>query len=171
MGFKEVTSLDADTIISIGKTDKKTGKKFPTSAEGYYVGSRPVESKRGKSNLHFLQTSKGNLGVWGTTDLDRKLAQVTLGNMVRITSTGTRPTPNGDMYVYKVESDSSNSIEVNTAPAANNYTDDDNESDDTTSSYDTDDSNDTDEVPLVASKPSMSAQARVQELLKNKRKV
>lgn len=112
MGFSEVSSLDADVTIAIGKVDKKTGKAYPKQAEGYYLGSRTVESKRGSSKLHFLQTAKGNIGVWGTTDLSRKLSQVKAGTMVRITSTGTKPTPNGDMYTYRVEADKSNTIEV-----------------------------------------------------------
>lgn len=121
MGFKEVASLDADVTVALGKRDKKTGKAYPKSAEGYYLGSRKVKSRKGDSVLHFLQTKTGNLGVWGTTDLNRKLSQVPAGTMVRVTSTGMKPTPNGDMYVYKVEQDTDNSIEVNlaqeTAPA------------------------------------------------------
>lgn len=111
-GFKEVASLDADVTIAIGKKDKKTGKAYPKTAEGYYLGKRTVEGKKGESVLHFLQTEDGNLGVWGTTDLNRKLSQVKDGVMVRITSTGTKPTKNGDMYTYKVEVDASNTIEV-----------------------------------------------------------
>lgn len=115
MGFTEVSALDADVCIAIGKKDKKTGKLYPKQAEGYYLGNRAVKNKRGESTLHFLQTSIGNLGVWGTTDLDRKLGQVNPGTMVRITSTGTKPTPNGDMYTYKVELDTDNTIEVSSA--------------------------------------------------------
>lgn len=111
MGFQEVASLDADVTVALGKVDKK-GKAYPKSAEGYYLGSRKVQNKRGESTLHFLQTSEGNLGVWGTTDLNRKLNQAVPGTMVRITSTGTKPTPNGDMYTYKVEQDKANTIEV-----------------------------------------------------------
>lgn len=137
MAFKQVSSLDADVTISVGKTDKATGKPYPKQAEGYYLGNRTVQNKRGESKIHFLQTPKGNLGVWGTTDLDRKLVQVIPGNMVRITSTGTKPTPNGDMYTYKVEVDSDNTIEVsaaeNNAPEEDRSVVEDNEapSDDT----------------------------------------
>ena len=125
MAYQEVQSLDADVCVALGKTDKKTGKPYPKQAEGYYLGNREVESARGDSKLHILQTAKGNLGVWGTTDLNRKLLQVTAGVMVRITSTGTKPTPKGDMYTYKVESDPSNSIDVATAPAYTPNTDED----------------------------------------------
>ncbi len=118
MPFQEVNSLDADVTVALGKTDKKTGKAYPKQAEGYYLGKRSVANKRGESALHFLQTAAGNLGVWGTTDLNRKLGQVIPGTMVRITSTGTKPTPNGDMYTYKVEEDKTNTIEVATSEAS-----------------------------------------------------
>lgn len=112
MSFKEVSSLDAEVVVALGKKDKTTGKPYPKTAEGYFLGSRTVENKRGESKIHFLQTPKGNLGIWGTTDLNRKLGQAPVGSMVRVTSTGTKPTPNGEMYTYKVEVDSDNSIEV-----------------------------------------------------------
>src|ERR1700722_4366039 len=112
MGFKEVQSLDADVTVALGKADKETGKPYPKTAEGYYLGKRTVENKRGESQLHFLQSALAygdlglkvgqNLGIWGTTDLNRKLSEVKPGTMVRVTSTGTKPTPNGDMYTYRV---------------------------------------------------------------------
>lgn len=115
MSFKEVQTLDADTTISLGGVDRKTGKKRPTQIEGYYLGKREVDSpksKSGKASLHFLQTSKGNIGVWGKTDLDRKLDAVAPGTMVRATFTGMQGTPNGEMYKFKVEADESNTIDV-----------------------------------------------------------
>lgn len=112
MGFKEVASLDADRTIAIGKKDKQ-GKPYPKSAEGYYLGKRKVSNKRGESTLHFLRDEDGNLGVWGTTDLNRKLEGVEgTGAKVRITFTGKKATPNGDMYVYKVEVDEDDQIDV-----------------------------------------------------------
>ncbi len=115
MGFKELASLDADVTTPIGGVNKKTGKKNPSSVEGYYLGTREVESKKSKnglSKIHFLQTDKGNVGVWGKTDMDRKLDGVTPGCMIRITHTGMQPTPNGEMYKYKVEVDEDNTIQV-----------------------------------------------------------
>jgi hypothetical protein len=123
MGFREVSSLDADVTIAIGKTNKETGKPYPKQAEGYFLGNRTVESPRGDSKLHFLQTSSGNLGVWGTTDLNRKLGSVQPGTMVRITSTGKKPTPNGDMYTYKVEVDADNTIDVSSLESSGSYSD------------------------------------------------
>lgn len=116
MGFKEIASLDADKTIALGGKDKKTGKPNPTSVEGYYLGSREVENGMGKSKIHFFQTSKGNVGVWGKTDSDRKLAGVTPGVMTRISFTGMQSIPGKQpMYKYKVEVDNENTTEVSTA--------------------------------------------------------
>lgn len=115
MGFKEVNSLDADVTVAIGGRNKKTNKENPTSAEGYYLGSKKVasaKSKTGFAYIHILQTPKGNLGVWGKADMDRKVTTVMPGTMIRITHTGMQPTPNGDMYKFKIEQDDSNTIDV-----------------------------------------------------------
>lgn len=123
MGFKEVLDLDASSSIALGGVNKKTGKKNPTAVEGYYLGSRKVtspKSKGGQAYLHVLQTADGNLGVWGKTDMDRKVTAVTPGTMIRVTHTGMVPTKNGDMYKYKVEVDSENTIEVSAGSNFNN---------------------------------------------------
>ena len=115
MAFKEVNDLNPDTTIALGGTNRKTNKANPTQVEGYYMGSRKVDDKKkksGYSHIHVFQTAKGMLGVWGKTDMDRKVLAVTTGTMTRVTATGTRPTPNGEMYVFKVELDDSNTIEV-----------------------------------------------------------
>lgn len=132
MGFREVASLDADVTTALGGKNKKTGKPNPTKAEGYYLGSRKVDSKKskdGKAYIHFLQTSKGNLGVWGKTDLDRKLTTIAPGTMVRVSFDKMVPTPNGDMYKFKVEADPDNTIEVadfsDSAPSDTEETTDD----------------------------------------------
>lgn len=115
MGFTEIVSLEADQTISLGGSNRKTGKKNPTSVEGYYLGSKQVpdaKKQSGKSYIHIFQTPKGNVGVWGKTDMDRKLLSCTPGTMLRISHTGMRATKNGEMYVYKVEQDQDNTIEV-----------------------------------------------------------
>ena len=119
MGFKEVVDLDCDTTTGIGGKNKKTGKMNPTKIEGYFIGSKETPSKKSKSGiamLHILQTAKGNVGVWGKTDLDRKMLAVTRGCMIRIQANGTVPTPNGDMYKFKVEIDETNCIDVGDLP-------------------------------------------------------
>lgn len=148
MSFTEIASLDADTTIALGGVNKQTGKKNPTSVEGYYLGSRQVDGKRGKSNLHFLQTNKGNVGVWGKTDLDRKLSGVLVGTMIRASFVGMTPTPKGDMYKFKVEIDKDNTIEVATlaAGAGNSNSSSYSEDDGTYEGYGTEESVDPDEA-------------------------
>lgn len=117
MAFKQIQDLSADVTISLGGTNRKTGKKNPVSVEGYYLGSRTVadqKKKDGKSYIYFFQTATGNLGVWGKTDIDRKMGAVTPGNMTRISFDKMLKTPNGEMYKYRVEQDSDNTIEVDT---------------------------------------------------------
>lgn len=115
MGFEEIRSLDTDTTTAIGGLNRKTGKKNPSSAEGYFLGTKQVvspKSKTGYAALHILQTSAGNLGVWGKTDMDRKMQSVAPGTMVRITHSGMQATPNGEMYKFRVEVDPSNTVDV-----------------------------------------------------------
>lgn len=174
MAFTEITSLDAEQTTALGGTNRKTGKKNPTQVEGYYLGSRKVESKKSKSGfaaIHFFQTPKGNLGVWGKTDMDRKLEGVTPGSMVRVTWTGMQATPNGEMYKYKVEADKDNTIEVST-PATNSYYEEEptptaSEDDD----LDDEETDDTDEYQSSAATASASALERkkkVEALLSGK---
>lgn len=122
MAFREVQDLSADLTISLGGTNRKTGKKNPTRVEGYYLGKREVndtKKKSGKSYIYFFQTPNGNIGVWGKTDMDRKMSAVTIGAMTFIEFDKMQPTPNGDMYKYKVGVDLDNTIEVDTLPAGN----------------------------------------------------
>jgi len=184
MGFEEVISLDADITYSLGKLNKKTGKTDPKTAEGYYLGNRTVEGgKYGKSVLHFLKTPKGNLGVWGSGDLNKKLGNVSVGTMVKIEFTGMKPTPRGDMRSFKVSQDKENTIEVEISASAPAYEDElENNESDTGYSYegggqgdDGDDYEEPTETPLAAAPATNGTtaaerQARVQALLKSKAK-
>lgn len=168
MGFREVVSLDAEVTIGLGGVNKKTGKKNPTSIEGYYLGSRSVEGKKGESKIHFFQTSKGNVGVWGKTDSNRKLGGVTPGTMTRISFDKMQDTPNGEMYKYKVEVDGENTIEVGGLSAAALDSDSTiNDAGDGFSS-DEDTSDDSESLPYGAGQLNDRA-ARVQALLGKKK--
>lgn len=173
MAFTEVQDLDSDKTTALGGFNKTTGKANPTKAEGYFIGSKDVASKKARSGfakLHILQTEDGKLGIWGKTDLDRKMQGVTPGTMVRITQNGKQATPNGDMYKYKVEVDASNTIEVNvgTANRANEDTSDAPDSEELVEEEEVLD----EPTPTRASKPARAAtppnaadQAKVQALL------
>jgi hypothetical protein len=117
MGFQDIADLDCQVTTAIGGVDKKSGKKNPTTIEGYFIGTRQVpspKSKTGFAALHVLQTPKGNVGVWGKTNLDQKMTAVKAGQMIRITFTGMVETKNNPMYKYRVQVDPSQTIEVNT---------------------------------------------------------
>lgn len=187
MGFKEVASLDADFTTAIGGKNKKTGKPNPKSVEGYFLGSRTVESKKGKNGtakIHFFQTNNGNLGVWGKTDLDRKISTVAPGSMVRVTHTGMQATPNGEMYKYKVEVDADNAIDVSSLAGSEESSDsggggyEDSEETSSFSSVDDEDSGSSEDEEdaqqdaaalAAAAKAQSDRKARVQGLLKGKK--
>lgn len=180
MAFKEVSDLNADVTISLGGTNRKTGKKNPTEVEGYYLGRREVtdtKKKTGKSWIYFFQTPKGNLGVWGKTDIDRKMDSAVVGNMVKIAFDRMVATPNGEMYKYKVFQDDTNTIEVTASQGRSASTEDD---EDLTQGYATADDEEEDSytayaptanMAKVAAGATLSAadrKAKVQELLKKK---
>lgn len=173
MGFKTVSDLSTDNAIALGGFNKKTRQDNPTTITGYYLGSKDVDSpmsKTGKAKLHIFQTSGGNTGVWGKTDLDRKMGSAQVGALTRVTFDGLLEIKGKNpMYKYKVEVDTENTIDV-APPAA---TSDDSYEE---PSYDepTDSEDDVDQAPTyVAPKapavgaraPSAEQQARVQALL------
>jgi hypothetical protein len=186
MAFKQLADLDADVTYALGGRDKKSGKANPTSIEGYYIGFRQVpspKSKTGFAALHIFQTAKGNVGVWGKTNLDNKLGRVTPGLMTRVTFTGMKETKNNPMYTYSVEVDEENSIDVGTPPEASSAVDEDQAADRDYSEDDYPDSDDGEETPMdevpparaaasarpVARQSSPESRAKVQALLNKAR--
>ena len=174
MAFKELNDLNPDLTISLGGTNRKTGKANATQVEGYYMGSRTVpdnKKKSGISYIHVFQTSKGMLGVWGKTDMDRKVLAVTPGTMTRVTSTGTRPTPNGDMYVFKVEVDGDNTVQVvgsvnqNPTPQEDGANDQDGATYESAPAFDEDE-----ELVATAAAEAAAKKARVTALLNKNKK-
>jgi hypothetical protein len=181
MGYEEVNSLDADVVISLGKVDKKTGKSFPKEVEGYYLGSRTTATPRGDSTLHVFQfgPTEGNpnasnlvseyrklnvnigesVGVWGTTSLNIKLGEVKKGAMTLVTSTGTKPTKNGDMYTYRVKQDKNNVKELDNDDGSYNaeYLD---------ASNDPDASSDDDSYDLEAAALAAERKAKVEAAIR-----
>lgn len=179
MGFKPILDLDCDTAIALGGFNKKSRSENPTVIEGYFLGSKVVDSpksKDGKAKLHIFQTADGNVGVWGKTDLDRKMLSVSPGSMTRAAFAGMAPSKNGEMYKYRVEQDSENTIDVVTAPKNVPVEALDAEED----SYDEDslDEEAAEEIPATrpvapkvpAKTPSSEQQAKIQALLNKNRK-
>lgn len=118
MAFQELPDMDCEVSFAIGGFDKKARKDNPTTATGYFIGSKQVPSKKSKTGfafLHIFQKPGGdNFGVWGKTDLDRKMRAVEAGQLTKISFVGMKETENNPMYKYKVQVDKEDTIEVTT---------------------------------------------------------
>lgn len=173
MSFTEVISLEADVTYSLGKLNKKTGKKDPSSVEGYYIGKREVDTKLGKSLIHFFKTKTGNVAVWGSTNLNHKLAGIGIGTMTKVDFVGMKPTPRGEMRSFKVAQDKANFIEVAVEYSEPSLDEDGNEDDNGYSNNGTEEDADpedeeSEESPLAASSTQPRRQT-VQELLNSRK--
>jgi len=191
MAFKEVADLDCNETTALGGVNKKTNKKNPTSITGYYIGSREVDSpksKTGKAKLHIFQAASGNIGVWGKTDLDKKMQEATPGAMTRVSFTGMQQTKNNPMYKFKVEIDLEDTIDVGygSGNGANQEEYGDVDGPDAGAPDYSDDSDDSslddvaDDVPppprakappVPAKAPSADSRAKVEALLNRNRKI
>lgn len=116
MGYETAVSLNADVTITLGGTDEKTGKAFPTSVEGYFLGNRTTPDKGyGPGTLHIFQTQTGNVGVWGKTSSKGLLTDDHVGQMCLLTFTGMSvPSKKGRQpaYQYKLQFDRGNTIDT-----------------------------------------------------------
>lgn len=167
MAFKVVNSLDADITYALGKRNKQTGKTDPETAEGYYLGSRTTDTgKFGPSKLHFLKTPKGNVGVWGKTDMDKKLSDVIPGTMIRISTNGSRETKFGIQHLFKVEVDNDNVLEGYVGPLQSEPVPYDNDD----ANSEVDDTEDDSQNATLALAEQQASAARVQALLDKNRK-
>lgn len=165
MAYEKLADLSTDTVYKIGGVDSKTGKPNPIEIEGYYLGSRTVPNNNGgTSAIHVFQTPKGNIGAWGTADLNSKLGSVALGTQTLVEYKGKRKLTGGKTkHMYDVSVDKNNTVDVPklTAGAANDvveYADDSETDDDTVDSADDVDQN----LAAAAAK----RQADVQALIK-----
>jgi hypothetical protein len=107
MARKKVIDLNADSTFKF----EKPGQEL----EGYYIGSKTVNSGMGPSKLHVLQTAEGSVGAWGSAQLDAKLAQIQAENpgaKVFIKYTKKIKVPKGMMKVFEVEYDDEDRIDV-----------------------------------------------------------
>ncbi len=133
MAYEEINDLGAEKTFALGgvRTDKKTQKRFknPKEVEGYYLGTKVVQlaGQEKPSKIHIFQGEvrndkgetvfTGNVGIWGKTDLDRKLENAKIGLMTKAyfdkmqdpaqVKPGKR-----QMYLFKSFQDQTNSITV-----------------------------------------------------------
>lgn len=176
MAFETVNNTSA---ITLGGVNKKTGKANPTTIEGYFLRTRelgPNKFNRAKTDYaHDFLTEKGEVTVFGKTNLDGKLRKIQPGTMVKVSLDGTQDTGKGNpMIVFKVQQDLSNTIEVAGAQESADYADSgDADYDDTDLDAD---AKAADEVepsrvsrPVkAASTPTAQQQAKVKDLLRNR---
>lgn len=110
MARKKVVDLDAENAVGFGKEEGQIPPGH--TLEGHYIGGRKVKTKFGMATLHVLQTESGNLGVWGSAQLDAKLGTVPPGSMVFITYVKKIKVTNGTMKVFEVEYDDEDRVEA-----------------------------------------------------------
>ena len=49
MAFETVQDLSCDTVIQLGGTNRETGKANQAQIEGYFLGSKKIESRKSKT--------------------------------------------------------------------------------------------------------------------------
>lgn len=108
MAYEKLTDLSTDTVFALGEgPDKKR------QIEGYYLGSRAVQTANGASVIHVFQTPKGNEGVWGTAKLNNNLNADIIGTMMLIVYKGKVKLQGGKtQHTYEFNIDRSQTIDV-----------------------------------------------------------
>ncbi len=114
MAFETVKDLSTDVVHKLGGgINKQTKKPNPNKIEGYYLGSRTVQTVNGDAKIHVFQTPKGNEGVWGTKELNDKLGQVKEGTMTLVNYGGKKALKGGKtLHTYTVAQDKENTVAV-----------------------------------------------------------
>lgn len=113
MAYETLQDFDCQKTTAVGgiRVDQKTGKRYknPTSIEGYFVGTKGgIENKKNPekpTNLHIFETDAGNVGVWGKTDLDQKMARAKIGLKTLVQFDKMVPTNKNPMFKYIVKQD------------------------------------------------------------------
>lgn len=164
MSYEKMTDLGTDKVYALGGVNSKTNEKNPLQVEGYYLGSRNVQTTNGPSVIHVFQTPKGNEGVWGTKKLNDNLNKSVIGKAVLVKYSGKVKIAGGKtQHTYEFFVDRDNTIAVSEAAADEGFDD----TDDSTGG----DTDAADESLLTAQAEAQARQAKVQALLnKNKSK-
>lgn len=111
MAMEEIFDLNADVVTKL----EKKGQKL----SGYYLGFTENKTKFGLNKLHVLRNDKGNEGIWGSAQLDAKLARVAAGSMTEITFLDKTTLDNGmTLKQFKVTSDRANAIDVSSVASS-----------------------------------------------------
>lgn len=110
MSYQQLGDL---AIVQLGGINKNTGKPNPKEVEGYLVRIEERDNKfrpGEKQNLYILNTKTGQVGIFGKTDIDRKMKTAQLGAMTKFAATNeTKDTGKGfPMKVWYVAQDPTN---------------------------------------------------------------
>ena len=107
MAYIEKTGGSTDrTMALINKGDK---------IEGFYLGSKDVDSDYGVAKLHIFQTQEERVGIWGKTYLDTLLTSDLLGLQCLVEMTGIIPPKKKGRrpaYGYKVLFDKDKKMDI-----------------------------------------------------------
>lgn len=178
MAFQPKSTLIADSYTALGGVNKKTGKPNPKAIEGFYLGSKQVDSdlsRTGKAWHHFFKNSSGTVGVYGKTDLDRRLDTKDVGYLLRVTCTGSTPIKGkNDMYTFSVDIDPDQRMDSASLPSLSDDAYEQPAADDEPSGIE----DDVDMPPPARSTaptnpartPSLADQERVNAILNSRRK-
>ena len=171
MAYKEKVSLDAESSISLGGINKKTGQKNPTKIEGYYRGFKPVETDYGPAKLHIFQTAQGNVGVWGKSVSNKLLTSELIGQMVELSFTGMGKPAKGRQaaYEFKVRHDEDNRIDVAPIDQATEFEEEPSDSEQTMDEVLDEEPAFTPPTRGVIPTPSSARQAQVAKLLSGRK--
>lgn len=157
MALQKKLDLSTDQVFALGQGEGKI-----MEIKGYYLGRRTVAVNGNDSAIHVFQTTKGNVGVWGTSKLNGNLTNDDLGVYQEIFYKGKVKLQGGKtQHTYDFNSDPEDTISVPklTTGAGNTQVE--------VTDYEND-IDDTDNAPYVAAANDRAAQ--VSALInKNKR--
>lgn len=112
MARKKVSDYSEMQTVRFGEEqgDLGVGEEF----QGFYKGAKTANTKYGEKKVHTFETSAGDVQIWGSTTLNRKLSQVGVGNLTFITYTGLGEKQRGKnpAKLFNVEQDREQSIHV-----------------------------------------------------------
>jgi hypothetical protein len=112
MARQKVSDYSEMPTIRFGEEqgDLGVGEEF----QGFYKGCKTANTKYGEKKVHTFETKAGDVQMWGSTMLDRKLSQVGVGNLTFITYLGQGEKQRGKQpaKLFNVEQDREQTIHV-----------------------------------------------------------
>lgn len=112
MGYEKVSSV---ATVKLSGVNKLTGKKNPTTLEGYYVRWEPRPNSFNPDKpqkFYVFLTSEGEVGVYGTAGIDFEMKKCKIGQMTKLVNTGKeKPSKLGQpTKIYEAYQDKANTI-------------------------------------------------------------